>query len=304
MKKLAENLFKLLVIAVAAAALFVVLKADRTWWLPAVFSYNFSIIGGFVLLGPAVSAVLMAAALAVNGVAILKALALKISILPFVIEGVVFIISYILVKQASDTNNYMLFTAQDELKTLEGDYNALIKEEETLKAGISANKLKLEKYTKLKVIHEGLAQHNMFAGKMRHILRNVISIFHQEKEIVLFLVKDGRFMKIEASKDDDMFTGEPDQESLYLNNFDEWIIKNKKSILISDIHKEVRFKKPDNNRIKSLIAVPVFTGEEIAGVLRITSEKAESFGQEDLRFLDLIAEMTGKVLKEEAANAQ
>jgi hypothetical protein len=304
MKKMAENILKLLVIFVAVAAVLAVLKTEKAWWLPAVFSFNFCIIAGFILLGPAASAVMMAAALMLDVFVMLKAIAVKISVLPFVIEGVLFIISYILVKQASDTNNYLLSSAQDELKTLEGDYNALLKEEELLKTGIAVNKGKLEKYAKLKGIHEGLSQHNIFAGKMRYILRNVISIFHQEKEIVLFLVKDGRFMKIEASKNDDMFVGEPDQESLFLRNFDEWIIKNKKSILVADMHKEVRFKRSENDRVRSLIAVPVFCKEEIAGVLRISSEKSECFNQEDLRFLDLIAEMTGKVLLEEAANAK
>jgi hypothetical protein len=304
MKKIAENLLKFLVFAVAISAVFAVIKTDKTWWLPAVFAFNFCIVAGFIVLGPAISAVMMVAALAMNGFVILKAIALKMQIMPFLIESAAFIISYLLVKQASDANNYLLFNAQDELKTLEGDYNALLKEEELLKTGIEANRVKLEKYTKLKVIHEGLSQHSMFAGKMRYILRNVISIFHQEKEIVMFLVKDGRFMKIEASKDDDMFVGEPDQESLVLRNFDEWIIKNKKSILIADMHKEIRFKRNENDRVRSIIAVPVFCREEIAGVLRISSEKAECFNQEDLRFLDLISEMTGKVLEEEAANAK
>lgn len=304
MKKLAENLLKILVFAVAAAAVIVALKAGKNWWLPAVFAFNFCIIAGFITAGPAISAVLLALALVLNAVVMLKAIAAKLSITPFIIEGIIFVISYILVKQASDANAYLLFNAQDEVKALEGNYNALLKEEELLKTGIEANRVKLEKYAKLKNIHEGLSQHNMFAGKMRYILRNVISVFHQEKEIVLFLVKDGRFMKIEASKDDDMFVGEPDQDSLFLRNFDEWIIKNKKSILIADMHKEVRFKNLENDRTRSLIAVPVFTGEEIAGVLRISSEKSECFNQEDLRFLDLIAEMTGRILKEEAANAK
>jgi hypothetical protein len=304
MKKLAENLLKFLVIAVAVGAVFTALKTEKSWWLPAVFSYNFCIIAGYIVIGPVISAVLMVVALILNGFMILKAIGAKISILPFVIEGVIFAVSYILVKQASDANNYLLFNAQDEVKVMEGNYNALIKEEELLKTGIEANRIKLQKYTELKNIHEGLGQHNMFAGKMRYILRNIISVFHQEKEIVLFLIKDGRFMKIEASKDDDIFVGEPDQESLFLRNFDEWIIKNKQSVLIADMHKEIRFKRSENDRLRSLIAVPVFCGEEIAGVLRISSEKSECFNQEDLRFLDLIAEMTGKILKEEAANAK
>jgi transcriptional regulator with GAF, ATPase, and Fis domain len=205
---------------------------------------------------------------------------------------------------SSESNSYQLYTAQDALKTLEGEYNAMLKEELNLATAIEANRAKLDKYRKLKEIHEALKNHTIFSGKLRSILRNVISIFHQEKSIVLFLIKDGKFLKAEADKNDDMLVGEPDQESLYLKNFDEWIIKNRKSIIISDMQKEIRFKAGEDNKIRSLIAVPVFINDETAGVLRISSDKAGCFNQEDLRFLDLIAEMIGKVLKEETANAQ
>jgi hypothetical protein len=304
MKKFTENILKFFVVLISLSAAALIFKLSKNWWLPALFSYNFSIIAGYVLMGPVAAGVLLALAVAADSIVLLKALAAKISLLPFMIEAVMFAAAYLLVKRWCDFNSYQIFTAQDSLKALEGGHNALLKEEMNLKAGIDANRAKLEKYKKLQEIHDGLRDHNMFAGKMRHILRNVISIFHQEKSIVLFMIKDGTFLRAEATKDDDMLVGEPDKESLYLKNFDEWIIHNKKSIIISDMHKEVRFKSAENDRMKSLIAVPVFIGEEIAGVLRISSDKSGCFNQEDLRFLDLIAEMTGKILKEEVANAK
>jgi hypothetical protein len=304
MKKIAENLMKLLVILVSLAVFVLITKTQQNWWLPLLFSYNFAIVAGYAIMGPVSAIVFLVLALLADGLGMLRALGAHLSLTPFFLEALMFAAVYFLVKNAGEANTYRLFTAQDELKTLDGEHNILLKEEINLRAAIESNSAKLDKYKKLKDIHDGLVDHTVFSGKIRSILRNIISIFHQEKSIVLFMIKDGKFIKAEATKDDDTLVGEPDQESLYLKNFDEWIIKNNKSIIISDMQKEVRFKADEGNIMRSVIAVPVFVQDKMAGVLRISSDKPGCFNQEDLRFLDLIAEMVGRVLAEETANAK
>ncbi len=302
--KIQEITLKVLVIASAIICFPVLLKVPEAWWLPVLSVYLFSVVAGRVLLGRGVAAVILGAAILACIMVIFKALVQKMDITPFALEIALFVFAYLLMSKADDTNNYAIYSMKDQLKSLEAEYETLIKEEILLKAGVEANRQKLEKYMILKEIKDGLANHNMFSSRMRHILRNVISIFHQEKSISLFLIKDGKFLKAEATKHDDMLVGEPDQESLYLKSFDEWIINNKKGIIVSDMHKEVRFRAEAGDTIRSLIAVPVFAGTEVAGVLRIYSPKENCFNHEDLRFLDLIAEMISSVFKEEAANAK
>jgi len=299
MKKIAANVAKLIILLSAAAVTFLVFKLDKSWFLTLLFAYNFIIISSYILMGSGASIAMLVVGIGAYVVVVMKSLALELNVAPFAAEFAVMLAAYILVRQVSDTNRYHLFNVIDEIKALEGEYNSLLIERKNIKTALGANKKKLEKYIKLEEIVDGLNNHNMFSGKIRHVLRNVISLFHRDHSIVLFLTKDGKFMKIEANKEDDMVSGEKDQESLFLKNFDEWIIQNKRSIIISDMQREIRFTRDKNDRTRSFIGVPVFSGEGIAGILRISSTEPGSFTQEDLRFLDLIAEMSGRILKEE-----
>jgi transcriptional regulator with GAF, ATPase, and Fis domain len=193
----------------------------------------------------------------------------------------------------------MLSSANDDLKSLEADYNALIIEKKNISISVETNKMKLEKFEKLRSIYESLKTFQDFSSKIRQLLKNVVELFHQDKSIALFLVKQDKIMKVMADRKEDMLTGERDIDSLYLKNFDEFILKNKKSIIITDMARDIRFKAEDAENINALISVPVFCNDQIAGILRVTSDKAGVFNQEDLRFLDIIGSMVGKVLEEE-----
>lgn len=303
-KKILESLIKFTVIIWIFPTGYLLFILPQEWWLTLVFSCNFPLVAGYILFGPAVAAVIMTGALVVNLFAAFKILAIGLNVFTFLMSAALFVVVFFLLKQSDETRKYNLFSAQDEIKILEGDTSILLKEEENLSQSIKANKKRLEKYRKLKEIQDGLKDHQIFSGKLRYILRNVISIFHQEKSIVLFLLKDGKFLRVEADKNEDMLIGEKDQESLYLQNFDEWVKVNKKALIISDMYKDIRFKSEEKESIRSLISVPVFLRDELAGVLRISSYEAGCFNQEDLRFLDIVAEMIAKVLEKEMDYAQ
>jgi uncharacterized membrane protein len=69
MKNFAGNLVKLLVIATAVSATVLLFKLGQKWWIPLLFSYNFSIVAGYVFMGPIASGILLTLALIVNGLA-------------------------------------------------------------------------------------------------------------------------------------------------------------------------------------------------------------------------------------------
>lgn len=303
-KKILGFLIKFIVIIWVFLAGYLIFVLSKEWWLTLVFSCNFPLVAGYILFGPIVASIIMIGALIVNLFAIFKILAIGMNAFTFLMGGSLFIVVFFLLKQSDDARKYNLFSARDEIKILEGDTSILLKEEESLSQSIKANKERLEKYRKLMEIQDGLKDHQVFSGKVRYILRNIISIFHQEKSIVLFLLKGNKFLRVEADKNEDMLIGEKDQESLYLQNFDEWVKVNKKALIISDMYKDVRFKAEEKDNIRSLISVPVFIRDELAGVLRISSYEAGCFNQEDLRFLDLISKMIGKVLAKEMDYAQ
>ncbi len=300
MKKALELIAKILVFlvaAAAAAALFVF--PSRAWWQPVLFSYSFVIIGAYLLIAPIAGTIFLTFGTVFYVLAFFKAMSGELSMNAVLAGIIIMYICYFIVKKVGDTSSYMLSNAQDTMKSLEGDFAAMIIEKKNLTGGLEANKSKMVKYEKLKEIYEALKGFPDFAGKMRHLLKNVVEIFHQEKSIALFLTKEDKVMKVMADKKEDFLVGERDVESLYLRNFDEFILHNKKSIIITDMAKEVRFKSDGEDDLRSLISVPVFIKDDVVGILRVNSNEPGCFNQEDLRFLDIIGGMVGKVLTEE-----
>ncbi len=299
MKNIVENFLRFLILLSLVLITYIFFKTDKDWLVPFLFSYNFILIGIFVLFGDILTVVIFVFILVVNIISYIKALSLQVQILPFFVETIITIAVYILIKKVNKTNTYYIFQITDDLKILEGEYSNFLLEEKRLVEAIESNKNKLEKYKKLLEIHNNIKNLNIFSEKIRYILRNIIFVFHKERKISLFLLQQDRFLKVEADRDEDIFYGEKDQESLDLKSFDEWVVHNKKSLIIADIKKEIRFKADDGEKIRSLISVPIISNNKTLGIIRITSETPGSFSQEDLRFLDLITNMFRKVLEKE-----
>ena len=299
MKNALENTVKTLIVLTAIGSCVMIFKAPQQWWIVAMFMTAFVLAASFAVMGEMASFIFGVVAAVVIVTAFIRAAGAGLPILPFIIETIIVIASYMLVRRVSETNMYYISSIDDELKACEGNYNSLLLEEKNLQTAQQTNKDKLEKYRKLHEIKERLKAFTVFSDKIRFVLRNIIHVFHSEKTISLFLLKEEKYMRIEASKEEDMMVGERDQESLYLKNFDEWVISNKRSVLISDMRKEMRFRTDNGEKIRSLISVPVISKDSVVGLLRIVSEEANCFTQEDLRFLDLIADMNAKLLEEE-----
>jgi hypothetical protein len=300
MKKALENLTRILVfLAAAAMAASIFVLPSHAWWQAVLFCSTFVVVGSYLLIGPMAGTIFLIFSTVLYVLAIFKAVSGEAQMVPVVAGLAILYASFFIVKKVGDTSVFMLASTQDQLKTLEGDYAAMIIEKKNLTTGMETNSYKLEKYIKLKEIYDSIPSQPDFSSKMRHILRNVIDIFHREKSISLFLTKSDKVMKVMADKKDDLVTGERDVESLYLKNFDEFILHNRKSIIITDMDKEIRFKSDGDENIRSLISVPVFVNDNVIGILRVNSDQPGCFNQEDLRFLDIISSMVGKVLMEE-----
>ncbi len=292
-------ILKILVFAVAIAAMALLFFIPGTWWHALAFCFTFAVVAGYLLINPIVGTAMLIFGTVMNSFLLIKAFAGELPMIPVVAGIVTLYACYFIVKSTGDAGTYLMSSAADSLKSLEADYNALVLEKKNISAALDANKVKLDKFLKLKMIYEKIKDQPDFAGKIRFVLKNVVELFHQDRSITLFLTKHDKVMKIVADKRDDLLVGERDIESLYLKNFDEFILNNKKSIIITDMAREIRFKADQGEPIRALISVPVLCRDEIAGILRVTSEQAGVFHQDDLRFLDIIAGMIGKVLSEE-----
>ncbi|MBN2754509.1 MAG: GAF domain-containing protein [Candidatus Goldbacteria bacterium] len=299
MKNVTGNIIKVFAFLLAIASIPAVMKLGPKWILPVLFILNFSIAAAYVLSGFIAGAAVLLISSAAYVLAFLRLTSMKAETWPLIVDAVIAVAVFMIVKKYDEASNYHKSSMSDELKKLEGEHDALIKHKISLEAGLKGNRGKAEKYQKLDEIRCGIGRYEMFSDKMRYLLKSIISVFHCDKKITLFLIKENKSVKISADKENDVMIAERDAESLYLKNFDEWVISSKKSIIISDMHKEIRFKDDKSSEIRSLISVPVFAGSEIVGLLKITSDSPAVFSQEDLRFLDMVGAVAGKVLEVE-----
>ncbi|MBU1871869.1 MAG: sensor domain-containing diguanylate cyclase [Candidatus Omnitrophica bacterium] len=78
--------------------------------------------------------------------------------------------------------------------------------------------------------------------------------------------------------------------------FDRWMIKHSSSLLVRDTKLDYRFDlekteyKPDRT-VLSLISSPLKVEQRFLGILRLDSEEADTYSQEDLRLLDTICNL-------------
>ncbi len=283
----------------AAAFIFAAFIVPVSWTGVVLFSFAYPVMISAATMGTGAVTAIFSITAAGFIIGTLKIMGASLPLYPVLIDIGVILVAFWVVKAGKDMHSYKINSLNDTMKSMEAEYDSLIIEKKNLETGIEFNKLKLSKYLKLKQIREGLVSQGNFAEKLRYLMRNLIEMFHSEQSVTLFLLKENKSMKVTADKESDMAFGERDQESLYLKSFDEWVVKNKKSIIITDMTKEVRFKSENENNIRSLISVPVFIGDEVVGIMRVSSKDPQGFNQEDLRFLDMVAAVISNVLKGE-----
>lgn len=83
------------------------------------------------------------------------------------------------------------------------------------------------------------------------------------------------------------------------DNFDPWILKHRKRLIVNDTHQDFRFDINETmrqNTVRSLIIAPLIHEGRVIGSLRINSSTPETFTNDDLRLLDAIAAVASSAL--------
>lgn len=82
--------------------------------------------------------------------------------------------------------------------------------------------------------------------------------------------------------------------------FDQWVMKRSRAIVIEDSTTDFRFgieKEEGAGFLRSLSASPLMSENKVLGVLRVSSSKPLMFNSEDLRLLDIIADLGAGILR-------
>ncbi len=81
--------------------------------------------------------------------------------------------------------------------------------------------------------------------------------------------------------------------------FDFWVLRNKQSLIVTDIQKDFRFdlqKAQETDHVRSVLASPLIHEGKAVGTLRVNSPQALAFSTDDLRLLDAISTLASSAV--------
>ena len=129
------------------------------------------------------------------------------------------------------------------------------------------------------------------------IVNNAFNMIGKGELVLLYLVDlDKNSLSLYASKSIDNKRRTKIKKG---DIFDQWVLKNRQQLLVSDITKDVRFDKHLSNigeEFKSLVVTPLIYELRVVGTLRINSEAADTFYTDDLRALSVVGSIASAAL--------
>lgn len=236
----------------------------------------------------------------------LFAFCLMMAIISFMRTGIYpylsYLISYIIIfsfvmidKEKERKKNYSLKIQRDKIRD---EYNTYISEHEKDKFLLSTWEDKLTEIYRLKEIATAFN----YSLTSQEITNKVVEILLQTIKkgnmYSLYLIPtNSRTLRLKSRTSKKGFATVLKETAD--DDFNSWIMLNRKPLLVSEIEHDYRFNTESGNfnkNIKSIIAAPLQTEDKIIGILRITcssheEEKYRYFNIEDLRLLSIIANM-------------
>lgn len=190
------------------------------------------------------------------------------------------------------TKNAMdqLYTLRSE--KLEEEVNVLVSEVREKNKGIKALEEKIARYSILKEVAESLSAVLSIDDIAALIIEKTLKVLGKPGRVLLFLTDaDKQDIKLLASNTKD----ETVIKTKKGDAFDRWILSHRKSLIIEDVKKDFRFPVEGTEQasgvFNSLIATSLISENKITGILRVDSTKEFAFSQDDLRLLDIIANL-------------
>lgn len=163
---------------------------------------------------------------------------------------------------------------------------------------VSAMDKKIDDLLKLKNIADKLRMALSDEDIIELVSKATFEIFAGDHRVLLFMLDEDR-KELNLTH-----TSKSKSRRSYITKkggiFDNWALKNMKSLLIKDISKDFRFSITEDEKrddTTSLIIKPLIIESNALGVLRVDSPREEAFSQHELRILDIIGELTAVALE-------
>ena len=170
------------------------------------------------------------------------------------------------------------------------DINILSSEIDQKRKGVFSVEEKLKRYAVLKDVIDSFSTELFLDDVIRLIMEKTLTTLGKTGRILLFLVDtEKQELKLSASRGALRVTAKKG------DLFDKWVLKHRKPLVVEDMVTDFRFSTDNHGELRkifrSLIATPLVSGDKIIGILRMDSLREFSYSQDDLRLLDIIADL-------------
>jgi diguanylate cyclase (GGDEF)-like protein len=159
----------------------------------------------------------------------------------------------------------------------------------------TAFKLKIDRFLDLQRFSEELKGMRTLEEAAERVVREAREVLAKADGCVLFLVDETRQELYRVAGGDVDVAGHPSGRV-----FDQWVMKRSQAIMIDDTTADFRFTAdaaPGAERIRSVCASPLMTGNKVLGVVRAHSSARGRFSTDDLRLLDVFSSFGAVTLR-------
>ncbi len=210
-------------------------------------------------------------------------------VLPFFIAS---LIGYRLERIKNKLNQLLILRSEK----LEEEMNVLSNSIKEKEASIASFEEKLRKYSKLEYVVESFSTVLSTDKISRLMIEESLKTIGKEGRALIFLVDtEKQELMLEASKN---ASGVKMKKG---DVFDNWVLRHRKSLMVEDVVRDFRFPTDDIEESKavfrSLIATPLVAENKVTGIIRIDNPKEFAYTQDDLRLLDIIADLGAVALQ-------
>lgn len=261
------------------------LPLQSNFFITSLAAFNVVILLGWMGFGPMGGLAMTIASITMGAWAILRAELPEYSAL-IVTYLVASFIGYIL------TGARERFVQEYDLKLekLDEEINIVLNNEEEKRKVILSLEDKLKRYSILKDVVEELSTALSTEEISRLIVEKTINALGKAGRTLLFAVDTERQeLMLSFSKNAEKVKAKKGDA------FDHWVLRNRRSMIIEDIEKDFRFHASDiqeaRESFRSLIAMPLISENKVIGILRMDSMREFTFIHDDLRLLDIIADL-------------
>lgn len=188
------------------------------------------------------------------------------------------------------------------LEKMEADYNVLrierAKKEEVRKGW----RKRMLKYSVLREMTESLSSTLGLEKILSLVTDSALYLIGKGETALLFLMEEGKLALRATSHMGDS----PEARARVIKSktgdaFDRWVLKQRQNLIVTDAEKDFRFrtsvKETEERKTRSLISSPILKGKEMRGMLRLDSSLPEVYYADDLRLLDILANLVSLAIE-------